>query len=66
MIFSTRRLPPLRWESSGGKDKIEKAGCHIHKSRHVNAPIIEEFLVTLECECTSYDDNTGILVGNMV
>jgi len=47
-------------------NKIEKAACHVHKSHHVNAPIIEEFPVTLECECTSYDDNTGILVGKIV
>ena len=53
-------------ETGNKVNKIEKAGCHVHKSRHVNAPIIEEFPVTLECECTSYDDNTGILVGNMV
>lgn len=32
-------------------NKIEKTGCHVHKSAHVNAPIIEEFPVTLECEC---------------
>ena len=53
-------------ETGNKVNKIEKAGCHVHKSHHVNAPIIEEFPVTLECECTSYDDNTGILVGNMV
>lgn len=47
-------------------NKIEKAGCHTHKSAHVNAPIIEEFPVTLECEMTSYDDATGILVGKIV
>ena len=32
----------------------------------MNAPIIEEFPVTLECECVSYDDETGILVGKIV
>ncbi|WP_370851409.1 flavin reductase family protein [Megasphaera sp.] len=53
-------------ETGNDVNKIEKAGCHVHKSRHVNAPIIEEFPVTLECECTSYDDNTGILVGKIV
>ena len=30
-------------------NKIAKAGCHVHKSEHVNAPIIEEFPYTLEC-----------------
>ena len=53
-------------ETGNKVNKIEKAGCHVHKSHHVNAPIIEEFPVTLECECTSYDDNTGILVGKIV
>ena len=28
-------------------NKIEKAGCHVHKSAHVNAPIIEEYPLTL-------------------
>lgn len=47
-------------------NKIEKAGCHVHESKHVHAPIIEEFPVTLECEMKSYDDQTGILVGRIV
>lgn len=47
-------------------NKIERAGCHVHPSSHVNAPIIEEFPVTLECECLSYNDETGILVGKIV
>ena len=50
-------------ETGSKVNKIEKAGCHVHKSAHVNAPIIEEFPVTLECECVSYSDETGILVG---
>lgn len=47
-------------------NKIEKAGCHVHKSKHVNAPIIEEYPLTLECKCKSFDDTTGILVGEIV
>lgn len=47
-------------------NKIEKAGVHVHKSEHVNAPIIEEYPVTLECELKSWDDDTGILVGAIV
>ena len=31
-------------------NKIEKAGCHVHKSAYVNAPIIEEYPLTLECK----------------
>ena len=53
-------------ETGGRVNKMEKAGCHVHRSAHVNAPIIEEFPVTLECEVKSYDDETGILVGRIV
>ncbi|MBS6255883.1 flavin reductase family protein [Megasphaera massiliensis] len=53
-------------ETGNRVNKIEVAGCHVHESRHVKAPIIEEFPVTLECECKSYDDETGILVGKIV
>ena len=53
-------------ETGSHVNKIEKAGCHVHKSEHVNAPIIEEYPLTLECECKSWDDETGILVGTIV
>jgi flavin reductase (DIM6/NTAB) family NADH-FMN oxidoreductase RutF len=33
-------------------DKIAKAGMHTVKSEHVDAPVIEEFPLTLECEVT--------------
>lgn len=33
-------------------NKIEKAGVHIVKSKFVDAPIIEEFPLTLECKVT--------------
>ena len=45
---------------------VEAEKIDIHKSAHVNAPIIEEFPVTLECECVSYSDETGILVGKII
>lgn len=47
-------------------NKIEKAGVHVHKSAHVNAPIIEEYPLTLECKVKSFDDKTGVLVGEIV
>ncbi|MGN0255136.1 MAG: flavin reductase family protein, partial [Chordicoccus sp.] len=53
-------------ETGNRVNKIEKAGCHVHKSEHVNAPIIEEYPLTLECELKSWDDETGILVGKIV
>ena len=30
-------------------DKFERTGLHAHKSAHVDAPVIEEFPVTMEC-----------------
>ena len=47
-------------------NKIEKAGCHVHKSQHVNAPIIEEYPLTLECKVRSWDPATGYLIGEIV
>lgn len=53
---------------SGAKvsNKIEKAGAHAHKSAHVDAPVIEEYPLTLECEVVSYDAATMHLVGRVV
>lgn len=53
-------------ESGNKVNKIAKAGCHVHKSAHVNAPIIEEFPLTLECKCKDWNPETGILVGEIV
>lgn len=53
-------------ETGNKVNKIEQAGVHVHKAPHVNAPIIEEYPVTLECEMKSWDDETGILVGKIV
>lgn len=53
-------------ESGKNVNKIEKANVHVHKSANVNAPIIEEYPLTLECLVKSYDDKTGILVGTIV
>lgn len=47
-------------------NKIEKAGCHVHKSANVNAPIIEEFPLALECTVKSWNADEGILVGQIV
>ena len=47
-------------------NKLEKAGCHTHKSAHVNAPIIEEFPLTLECRVKSWDTETGYVIGEIV
>lgn len=54
--------------TSGNKvaDKIEKAGFTVTKSELVNAPIINELAVCLECKVISYDEKTCRLVGEIV
>ena len=47
-------------------DKVEKAGFHTIKSSFVNAPVIEELPMTLECELVSYDPETCHMVGRIV
>lgn len=47
-------------------DKFARAGFHAVKSEHVDAPIIEELAMTLECRLVSYDDTTERLVGEIV
>lgn len=50
---------------SGNKeDKIAKTGVHVTKSKFVDAPIIEEYPLTLECVVDSFED--GELIGNVV
>ena len=53
-------------ETGAKVNKIEKAGCHTHRSAHVNAPIIEEYPLTLECRVKSWDTETGYLIGEIV
>ena len=45
-------------------DKFEKAGFHAVKSAKVNAPLIEELPMALECKVKSYEDE--ILIGEIV
>jgi len=53
---------------SGNKEpnKLEKAGLHAVKSRFVNAPIIEELPMCVECRVKSYDTESCRLVGEIV
>jgi len=48
------------------KNKMEKAGFHTSKSEFVNAPIIDELPMTVECELISYDAASGHLVGKII
>ena len=54
--------------ASGNKtpDKFERAGFTATKSELVNAPIINELAVCLECRVKSYDTDTCILKGEIV
>ena len=45
-------------------DKFEKAGFHATKSNHVNAPLIDELPMALECRMKSYTDD--ILVADII
>ena len=50
---------------SGNKeDKIEKSGVHVTPSKYVDAPIIEEYPLTLECKVDSFEN--GELIGTIV
>lgn len=45
---------------SGHKEnKIEKAGVTVIKSEYVNAPVVDAFPLTLECEVISINDEIG-------
>lgn len=47
-------------------NKVEKADFHVVKSAFVNAPLIEELPIAVECQVKSYDPETGRLVGKIV
>jgi len=53
---------------SGNKvpDKVARAGFHTVKSEFVDAPVVVELPMTLECEVVSYDIPTCRLVGRIV
>lgn len=53
---------------SGNKEpnKFAKAGFHATKSQFVDAPLIDELPMALECELISYDSESCRLVGRIV
>ena len=46
-------------------DKLERAGLHTTHSEFVNAPIIDELPMTLECKLVKFNED-GICVGEIV
>lgn len=53
-VESARKVP----------NKFEKAGFHATKSEKVNAPLIDELPMALECKLRSFEN--GILIGEIV
>lgn len=47
-------------------DKLAKTGWHIQKSEFVNAPVIQELPLVLECKLISYDTETEMCIGEVV
>lgn len=47
-------------------DKLEKAGFHTTKSEFVDAPLIDELAMALECKLVSYDSESCRMVGEIV
>ena len=47
-------------------DKLERVGFHTIKSENVDAPIIEELPLILECKLESYDEETDIMIAEII
>ena len=47
-------------------DKVARSGFHLTKSEFVNAPLIDELPVALECELESYDPESGRLIAKII
>lgn len=53
-------------EGNDVAEKFAKAGFHAVKSEYVDAPLIEELAVAVECRLKSYDEETCRMVGEIV
>ena len=47
-------------------DKLSRAGFHTTKSEFVDAPLIDELRMALECRLVSYDEDSCRMVGEIV
>ena len=47
-------------------DKFKKAGFHAVKADFVDAPLIEELAVAVECKLKSYDPDSCLMIGEIV
>lgn len=48
------------------EDKMAKTGWHTTKSEVVDAPLIDELPMALECEMLSYDEESEMLIGKIL
>ena len=48
------------------EDKVAKAGFTVVKSEFVNAPVIQELAICVECKVKAFDEETCILKGEIV
>ena len=53
---------------SGNKvpDKVARAGLHTTRSAFVDAPLIDELPMALECKFVSFDKETELLIGEII
>ena len=47
-------------------DKLERSGFHVTKSEFVDAPVIDELPLVLECRLLSYDPDSHFMLGEIV
>ena len=47
-------------------DKVKSSGLSYSKSENVDAPVINEYPLTLECKLVSYDDKTERVIGEVI
>ncbi len=47
-------------------DKLARSGLHATRSERVDAPLIDELPLALECTLVSFDEETELLVGEIV
>ena len=47
-------------------DKVAKSGLHVGKAKFVNAPVIDELPLCIECKLVSYEDKNCHLFGEIV
>lgn len=47
-------------------DKLQRANLHTTSAKHVDAPLIDELPMALECRLIQYDETTDLLIGEIV